>query len=142
MDVFWSKIFWLTCRFKVSPQGFKSAHTDDASFSNVRALADASSCKAANKSTIQLQITAQKQKQRNHLQENVKKTIWTERSCVYFDETVIVESLIDKTAWFRKFAHARIAIFASSYSDDIIAIEVKKQKNSYQISRISFGEIP
>ena len=37
---------------KVSPQGFKSARTDDASFSNVRALADASSCKPANKSTI------------------------------------------------------------------------------------------
>ena len=35
-----------------------------------------------------------------HLKENVKKTIWTERSCVYFDETAIVESLIDKTAWF------------------------------------------
>ena len=32
---------------------------------------------------------------RNHLQENVKKTIWTERSCVYFYETTIVESLID-----------------------------------------------
>ena len=31
---------------------FKSARTDDASFSNVRALADASSYKAANKSTI------------------------------------------------------------------------------------------
>ena len=31
---------------------------------------------------------------------NVKKTIWTERSCMYFDETAIVESLIDKTAWF------------------------------------------
>ena len=31
---------------------------------------------------------------------NVKKTIWTERSCVHFDETAIVESLIDKTAWF------------------------------------------
>ena len=46
------------------------------------------------------QITAQKQKQKNHLKDNVKKTIWTERSCVYFDETVIVESLIDKTAWF------------------------------------------
>ena len=28
------------------------ARADDASFSNVRALADASSCKAANKSTI------------------------------------------------------------------------------------------
>ena len=26
--------------------------------------------------------------------------IWTERSCVYFDETAIVESLIDKTVWF------------------------------------------
>ena len=33
-------------------------------------------------------------------EENVKKTIWTERSCVYFDETAIVESLMDKTAWF------------------------------------------
>jgi len=31
---------------KVSPLGFKSARTDDASFSNVRTLADASSCKA------------------------------------------------------------------------------------------------
>ena len=31
---------------------YKSARNDDASFSNVRALADASSCKAANKSTI------------------------------------------------------------------------------------------
>ena len=39
-------------RFKVSPWGFKSARTDDASFSNVCALADASSCKPANKSTI------------------------------------------------------------------------------------------
>ena len=29
-----------------------------------------------------------------------------------------------------------------SYSDDVIAIEVKKVKNPYQISRISFGEIP
>ena len=46
------------------------------------------------------QITAQKYKQRNHLKENVKKTIWTERSCVRFDETATVESLIDKTAWF------------------------------------------
>ena len=44
------------------------------------------------------QITAQKKKQRNHLKENVKETIWTLRSCVYFDETAIVESLIDKTA--------------------------------------------
>ena len=47
------------------------------------------------------QITAQKYKQRNHLKENVKETIWTERSCVYFDETAIVESLIDKTAWLK-----------------------------------------
>ena len=39
---------------------------------------------------------------------------------MYFDETAIVESLIDKTA------HAHIAILASSYSDDVIAIEVKK----------------
>ena len=46
------------------------------------------------------QITAQKKKYRNHLKENVKETIWTERSCVYFDETAIVESLIDKTGWF------------------------------------------
>ena len=61
---------------------------------------------------------------------------------MYFDETAIVESLIDKTAWFEKFAHAHIAILASSYSDDVIAIEVKKLKNPYQISRISFGEIP
>ena len=38
--------------------------------------------------------------EKNHLQENVRKTIWTERSCVYFDETAIVESLIDKTPWF------------------------------------------
>ena len=44
-----------------------------------------------------------KYKQRNHLQENVKKTIWTERCCVYFDETTIVESLIDKTAWFENY---------------------------------------
>ena len=42
----------------------------------------------------------------------------------------------------QKFAHAHIAILASSYSDDVIAIEVKKYKNPYQISRISFGEIP
>ena len=26
--------------------------------------------------------------------------IWAERSCVYFDDTAIVESLIYKTAWF------------------------------------------
>ena len=42
----------------------------------------------------------------------------------------------------RKFAHAHIAISASSYSDDVIASEVKKEKNPYQISQISFGEIP
>ena len=40
------------CRLKVAQKGFKSARTDDASFSNVRALADASSCKSASKSTI------------------------------------------------------------------------------------------
>ena len=62
----------------------------------------------------------------NHLQENVKKTIWTERSCVSFDETAIVKSLIGKNRVIRKFAHAHIAILASSYSDDVIAIEVKK----------------
>ena len=52
--------------------------------------------------------------------------IWTERSCVYFDETANVESLINKTRVVRKFAHAHMAILASSYSDDVIAIEVKK----------------
>ena len=26
--------------------------------------------------------------------------IWTEKSCLYFDETASVESLIDKTTWF------------------------------------------
>ena len=36
----------------VSIPGFKWVPTNDASFSNVRVLADASSCKAANKSTI------------------------------------------------------------------------------------------
>ena len=45
---------------------------------------------------------------------------------MYFDETAIVESLIDKNRVVRKFAHAHIAILASSYSDDVIAIEVKK----------------
>ena len=39
--------------------------------------------------------------------ENVKKTIWTERSCVYFDETSIVESLIDKTAWWQNIVYYR-----------------------------------
>ena len=42
---------------------------------------------------------------------------------MYFDETAIVESLIDVV---RKFAHAHVAILASSYSDDVIAFEVKK----------------
>ena len=41
-----------------------------------------------------------------------------------------------------KIRDAHIAILASSYSDDVIAFEVKKSKNPYQISRISFGEIP
>ena len=45
---------------------------------------------------------------------------------MYFDETAIVELLIDKTAWFEKFVHAHVAILASSYSDDIVAFEVKK----------------
>ena len=56
--------------------------------------------------------------------------IWTESSCVYFDETTIVESLIEiahrQNCVVRKYAHAHIAILASSYSDVIIAIEVKK----------------
>ena len=42
----------------------------------------------------------------------------------------------------RKFAHAHIAILASSYSDDVSAFEVKKSKNPHQISRISFIEVP
>ena len=41
-----------------------------------------------------------------------------------------------------KIRDAHIAILASSYSDDVIAFEVKKSENPYQISRISFGEIP
>ena len=41
-----------------------------------------------------------------------------------------------------KFAHAHIAILASFYSDDVVAIGVKREKNPYQISRVSFGEIP
>ena len=45
---------------------------------------------------------------------------------MYFDDTVIVESLIDKTARFEKFAHVHIAILASSYSDDVVATEEKK----------------
>ena len=44
-----------------------------------------------------------------------------------FDETAIVESLIDKTAWFEN-SRMLIAILASSYSDDVIAIEVKKNR--------------
>ena len=47
-----SKILRCGNGVKVSQYCFKSARTDDASFSNVCALADASSCKAANKSTI------------------------------------------------------------------------------------------
>ena len=45
---------------------------------------------------------------------------------MYFDETAIVESLIDKTVWFENFADAHIVILTSSYSDDVIAFEVKK----------------
>ena len=52
---------------------------------------------------------------------------------MYFDETAIVESLIDKTAWFEN--SRNIAILASSYSDDVIAFAVKKIEKS-------FGEIP
>ena len=48
-----------------------------------------------------------------------------ERSCVYFDETAIVKSLINKTAWFENL-HAHIVILANAYSDDVIAFEVKK----------------
>ena len=42
---------------------------------------------------------------------------------MYFDETAIAESLIDKTAWFENWC---IAILASSHSDDVIAFEMKK----------------
>ena len=43
---------------------------------------------------------------------------------MYFDENSILESLIYKTAWFE---NSRLA---SSYSDDVIAIEVKKIEKS------------
>ena len=59
---------------------------------------------------------------------------------MYFDETAIVAHRQNRVV--RKFAHAHIAILASCYSDDVIAIEVKKWKNRCQISRISFCEIP
>ena len=42
---------------------------------------------------------------------------------MYFDETAIAESLIDKTVWFEN-SHAHIAILASSYSDDVIAAKL------------------
>ena len=62
-------------------------------------------------------------------------------SCLFWwDRHLRVAHRQNRVVW--KFAHAHIAILASSYSDDVIAIEVKKYKNSYQISRISFGEIP
>ena len=80
---------------KVSPQGFNSARTDDASFCNVRALADASSGKPQYSSNYSPEVETEKP-----FKKNVKETIWKERSCVYFDETAIVELLIDKTAWF------------------------------------------
>ena len=44
---------------------------------------------------------------------------------MYFDETAIVESPRGHRV-VRKVAHAHIAILASSYSDDVVAIEVKK----------------
>ena len=44
---------------------------------------------------------------------------------MYFDEPAIVESAHRQNRVVRKFAHAHIAILASSYSDDVIAIEVK-----------------
>ena len=49
---------------------------------------------------------------------------------MYFDENTIVESLIDKNRVVRNFAHAHLAILASSYSDDVIAFEVKKIEKS------------
>ena len=46
---------------------------------------------------------------------------------MYFDETAIVESGAHRqNRVVRKFTHAHIAILASSHSDDVIAIEVKK----------------
>ena len=71
------------------------------------------------------QITPQKKRQENYLKENVKETIWTERSCVFWwDRHCRVAHRENRVV--RKFAHARIAILASSYSDDVVAIEVKK----------------
>ena len=46
---------------------------------------------------------------------------------MYFDETAIVHR---QKRVVRNFAHAHIAILASSYSDDVIAIEVKKIEKS------------
>ena len=40
----------------------------------------------------------------------------------------------------RKFARAQIVILASSYSDDVFAIELKKQNVPPQISLIFFVE--
>ena len=86
---------------KVPPQGFKSARTDDASFSNVSALADASSSvQSSEQVNNRAPNYSPEVETEKSFQENAKKTIWTERSCVYFDDTAIVESLIDKTAWF------------------------------------------
>ena len=40
---------------------------------------------------------------------------------MYFDETAIVVSLIDKTAWFEN-SRMLTAILASSYSDDVSTV--------------------
>ena len=49
---------------------------------------------------------------------------------MYFDETAICRVAHRQNRVVRKFAYAHIAILASSYSDDVIAIEVKKIEKS------------
>ena len=74
-----------------------------------------------------------RKRKENDLNGKVLCAFWRDRHCwVAHRQNRVVQ----------KFTHAHIAILASSYSDDVIAIEVKKLKNPYQISRISLGEIP
>ena len=74
-----------------------------------------------------------RKRKENDLDGKVLCVFWWDRHCrvAHWQNRVV-----------RKFAHAHIAILASSYSDDVTAIEVEKLKIPYQISRISFGEIP
>ena len=74
-----------------------------------------------------------RKRKENDLDGKVLCVFWWDRHCrVAHRQNCVV----------RKFTHAHIAILASSYSDDAIAIELKKKKNPYQISQISFGQIP